>query len=142
MTALLSLHLLSIGIWIGVVAAEFVIEFDGMKDEESLIRAAKLHYSTDKWVEIPAFTTALVTGLLMIRTEHLSGLFLAKIIFALLAISFNVICIVAVFRRRKFAIQNDVVGMESTNGLMRLGALIIPFFIIAFALAAYLTIAA
>lgn len=138
MTILLSLHLLSIGIWIGVVGAEFAIEFDGMKDDKSLIKAAKLHYATDKWIEIPAFTTVLITGLLMVKTEHLSGLFLVKIIFSLLAILFNIICVIAVFKRRNYAIQDDIVGMKTADRLMKIGGLIIPSFLIAFALAAFL----
>ena len=36
-----------------------------MKDDESYIRASKMHYLTDIWIEIPAFTAVLITGLLM-----------------------------------------------------------------------------
>ena len=101
MTMLLTLHLLALGIWIGVVGAEFAIEFDGMKDDESHIRASKLHYTTDIWVEIPAFMTVLITGLLMLREDHLSGPFLYKVIFGLLAVAFNIVCVYAVFKRHK-----------------------------------------
>ena len=137
MTILLSLHLLAIGIWIGVVGAEFAIEFDGMKDDKSLLKAAKLHYTTDKWVEIPAFVTVLITGILMLDETHLTGLFLVKVIFGLLAVLFNFICVIAVFKRQKFAAAQDFDGMKSTDRLMRLGALVIPTFLIAFALGAY-----
>lgn len=65
MSLILIIHLIAIGIWIGVVGAEFAIEFDGMKDDESYIRASKMHYLTDIWIEIPAFTAVLITGLLM-----------------------------------------------------------------------------
>ena len=111
MGLILIIHLIALGIWIGVVGAEFAIEFDGMKDDESYVRASKLHYITDIWVEIPAFTTVLVTGLLMVNENHLSCVFLYKIIFALLAILFNVVCVYAVFQRRKFALSSDLVGM-------------------------------
>lgn len=37
------IHLLALGTWIGVVGAEFAIESDGMKNDESYIRASKLH---------------------------------------------------------------------------------------------------
>jgi len=30
----LIIHLIALGIWIGVVGAEFAIEFDGMKSDE------------------------------------------------------------------------------------------------------------
>lgn len=137
MTLLLTLHLLAIGIWIGVVGAEFAIEFDGMKDDESYIKAAKLHYTTDIWVEIPAFTVVLLTGLLMLNETHLEGLFLYKIIFGLLAIVFNLVCVVAVFKRKKFAVNNNIEGMQSTERIMKRGGLIIPTFLIAFALGIY-----
>ena len=42
MSLILIIHLIAIGIWIGVVGAEFAIEFDGMKDDESYIRASKM----------------------------------------------------------------------------------------------------
>ena len=133
----LIIHLIALGIWIGVVGAEFAIEFDGMKNDESLIKASKMHYITDIWVEIPAFTTVLVTGLLMLNESHLEGVFLYKVIFALLAIFFNIICVYAVFKRRKYALTSDIEGMKSTDTAMAIGGLIVPTFIIAFVLAIY-----
>lgn len=138
MSLILIIHLIALGIWIGVVGAEFVIEFDGMKNDESYIKASKMHYITDIWVEIPAFTTVLVTGLLMLNESHIAGVFLYKVIFALLAIIFNIVCVYAVFRRRKFALISDVEGMKSTETTMKIGGLIIPTFIAAFVLAIYI----
>ena len=137
MSLMLIIHLIALGIWIGVVGAEFAIEFYGMKDDESYINASKMHYTTDIWVEIPAFTTVLITGLLMLNESHLSGVFLYKIIFSLLAIFFNMVCVYAVFQRRKFALSADIDGMKSTDAAMKIGGLIIPTFIIAFLLAIY-----
>ena len=137
MSLILIIHLIALGIWIGVVGAEFAIEFDGMKDDESYIRASKLHYITDIWVEIPAFTMVLVTGLLMVNESHLSGVFLFKVIFALLAIIFNLICVYAVFKRRKFALSSNLAGMKSAEAVMKVGGLIIPTFVVAFVLAFY-----
>lgn len=75
MTILLSIHLIALGIWVGVVGAEFAIEFDGMKDDESFIKASKTHYATDIWIEMPAFTSVFVTGFLMLNESHLDGFF-------------------------------------------------------------------
>lgn len=138
MSLILIIHLIALGIWIGVVGAEFAIEFDGMKDNASLIKASKMHYITDICVEIPAFATVLVTGLIMLNESHLEGVFLYKIIFALLAIIFNIICVYAVFRRRKFALVSDIKGMESTDVAMKIGGLIIPTFLAAFVIAIYI----
>lgn len=134
----LIIHLIALGIWIGVVGAEFAIEFDGMKSDENLIKASKMHYTTDFWIEIPAFTTVLITGLLMLNESHLEGVFLYKIIFAVLAIFFNIICVYAVFKRRKFALNSDLEGMKTTDTAMTIGGLIVPTFLIAFGLAIYI----
>ncbi|CAH0991130.1 hypothetical protein SIN8267_01232 [Sinobacterium norvegicum] len=134
----LIIHLIALGIWIGVVGAEFAIEFDGMKSDENLIKASKMHYTTDLWVEIPAFTTVLITGLLMLNESHLEGVFLYKVIFALLAIFFNIICVYAVFKRRKFALNSDLDGIKTTGTAMAIGGLIVPAFLIAFGLAIYI----
>lgn len=138
MSLILIIHLIALGIWIGVVGAEFAIESDGMKNDESYIRASRMHYLTDLWIEIPAFTAVLVTGLLMLNESHLTGAFLYKVIFALLAIMFNIICVYAVFKRRKFALASDIAGMRSTGTAMKIGGLIIPTFLVAFILGIYL----
>lgn len=138
MSFTLVIHLIALGIWIGVVGAEFAIEFDGMKDDESHIRASKMHYLTDLWIEIPAITTVLITGLLMLSESHLAGVFLYKIVFAVLAIIFNIICVYAVFKRRKFALASDIDGMRSTDTAMKIGGLVIPAFLVAFTLGIYL----
>jgi hypothetical protein len=136
MTPLLVLHLIAVGIWLGVIGAEFFIEFDAVKDDESHIKASKMHFATDIWIEIPAFLTVGITGLLMLNASHMEGLFLYKIIFGLLAIVFNLVCVVAVYRRRNFALLGDIAGMKTTNPLMRLGgAGFIPCFLIAIVLA-------
>ncbi len=131
---LLTIHLIALGIWIGVVGAEFVIEFAGMKDNESLKSASLMHYKTDIWIEIPAFSIVLLTGFLMLNESHLEGLFFYKIIFAILAVFFNSINVYAVFKRRAFAIKDDLDGVQSVTRIMRLSGLVIPCFIIAFTL--------
>jgi hypothetical protein len=138
MSLLLIIHLIALGIWIGVVGAEAAIEFDGMKDDDSYIRASKMHYLTDIWIEIPAFTTVLVTGLLMLNESHLTGVFLYKVIFAVLAIIFNIICVYAVFKRRKFALSEDIEGMKTTDVAMKIGGLVVPSFLVAFILGIYI----
>lgn len=138
MSPLLTLHLLAIGIWLGVVGAEFVIEFDGMKSREARLRAAQLHYLTDIWIEVPAFTIVLLTGVLMLTPEHLSGLFLIKIIFGLAAILFNLVCVIAVMRRKKYAVLNQIEAMDKNETLMKIGGLVIPTFLIALGISIYL----
>lgn len=137
MSVLLFLHILAIGIWIGVVGAEFVIEFAGMKSQEARLAASRLHYLTDIWIEVPAFLVVLVTGFLMLTPEQMSGLFLVKVIFGLLAVALNAVCVFAVFKRQKHAERGNVAGMDSVEPLMKFGGLIIPVFLFAFGLGLY-----
>jgi hypothetical protein len=138
MSMLLTLHLLALGVWVGVAGAEFVIEFYGMKDDESLRTAAELHHKTDIWIEIPAFMTVLVTGLLMLGDHHLSGLFLIKLAFSLLAIFLNCVCVYAVVKRRTSLRSGDTEGLRAADRAMKLGGAIIPAFLVAFSLGLYL----
>jgi len=129
---------LGLGIWAGVVAAEVVIELDGAKSDDSLINASKLHYLTDIWVEIPAFSLVLITGLLMLSPEQLQGAFLYKVILGTAAVAFNFVCVYAVFKRRGYALVNDIKGMQSTDPVMKLGgAGFIPCFLGAIILGLY-----
>jgi len=141
MSILLAIHLLAIGIWLGVVGAEFAIEIAGMKNDEELKRASLLHYQTDIWVEIPAFLTVLATGFLMLEGAQLEGVILAKVIFGLLAVMFNLIAVYAVFVRRKKILSGDMDGLGSVQRAMRISSLVIPCFVIALALGFYSLVA-
>jgi hypothetical protein len=139
MSSLLALHLVAVGIWIGVVAAETFIELDGKEDDRSHIKASRLHYLTDIWVEIPAFTTVLVTGALMLTDEHLHGLVLVKIVCGLIAIVANIVCVYAVFVRNRHAGKQNMVGVQSAERVLLVGGVaFIPSFIAAIAIASYL----
>ncbi len=141
MSSLLALHLVAVGIWVGVVAVETFIELDGKKDDQSHIKASRLHYLTDIWVEIPAFTTVLITGALMLADEHLHDLFLVKIVCGLIAIASNLVCVYAVFVRNRHAGKQDMEGVHSAERVLLAGGVaFIPSFIAAIAIASYLVI--
>lgn len=116
MEILLILHLLALGIWIGVVGAEFVIE---LRAEEGL--AARMHYLTDLWIEVPAFTLVLITGLAMLPAQSLQGLLLYKLPLALLAIVFNLVCVIAVWLRKRALESGDQQALQKTQHLLMLG---------------------
>jgi len=138
MSVSLLLHLLALGVWIGVVGAEFAIEFHGMRDKESLRTAAELHYKTDLWIEVPAIAVVLVSGLLMLGEIQPGAILWTKIAFALLAIAFNVVCVYAVWKRRVSLRAADAAGLARANRAMKISAAVIPTFLVAFALAIYL----
>src|SRR5690606_3318902 len=97
-------------------------------------------YKTDIWVEIPAFSTVLVTGILMLPGAQPGALLLTKLVFALLAIAFNCVCVFAVFKRRASLRSGDVEGMAVADRAMRLGGAIVPTFLVALSLGLYLVI--
>lgn len=141
MSPLFALHLIAVGVWVGVIAAETVIELDGKKDDASLIKASKLHYTTDIWIEIPSFITVLLTGILMLTETHLQGLFLVKVICGLIAVIANLICVYGVFVRNQHAVNHNIHGVRSTEPVLVVGGIgFIPSFIAAIAIAAYLTL--
>lgn len=73
----------------------------------------------------------------MTDSSHLSGLFLAKIIFGILAITFNAICVFAVFKRYKYVQLLDTKGMDSAEPFMKLGGLVIPAFLVTLGISVY-----
>ncbi|MBN7796664.1 hypothetical protein [Parahaliea mediterranea] len=138
MTIVLIVHLLAVGVWIGVVGAEWVIERDGTASPEANLRAASMHAVTDRWIELPALLVILATGLLMLHERHFEGLFLYKLIFAMLAILFNLICVYAVFKRKECLQIDDAKGLARAGRYMLISAGVIPSFILAIGLGIYI----
>ena len=69
------------------------------KSDDELQLVGRLHYLTDIFIEIPAFSGVVITGLMMIDVELLSGLYLLKIVLGSLAVLVNAACLVPVLRR-------------------------------------------
>lgn len=107
MSGLLLVHLMAVGAWLGCVACETVLE-QSRRDRELRTAVARYHYWIDLCVEIPLFTTVLVTGLLMIDPSRLAdGLYLTKIIAGATAVAVNLYSFYPVSRRRRAAIAGD-----------------------------------
>lgn len=100
MTAILFLHIFSVAFWLGCVAVEIVIERSRRGSFENQAMVARLHYQIDLFVEIPTFTSVLITGLLMLDVSRMSGLYLMKVVFGLLAILINGLCVIPVIKRK------------------------------------------
>jgi uncharacterized membrane protein len=104
MNALLPLHLLGVGLWLGCVLTEVLFEralLGKGRAQEALL--ADLHRRVDVFVEVPAFVLVLVSGAVMLST-HAADLWLhAKIGFGVLAIAANVYCVWLVFARARAA---------------------------------------
>jgi uncharacterized membrane protein len=103
-SALLSIHIAFVGIWLGCVLTEALFEraLLGQGRAQELILVS-LHKRVDLFVEIPAFLVVLVTGALMLVNAAPSALLHAKIAFGFIAIAANAYCVWLVFRRAKAA---------------------------------------
>lgn len=104
MNALLPLHLLAVGLWLGCVLTEVAFEralLGKGRAQEALL--ADLHRRVDVVIEVPAFMLVLGTGILMWPNTPGGALLYAKIGFGVLAIAANVYCVWLVLRRAKAA---------------------------------------
>jgi len=110
MTTVLFVHLIAIGIWVGCVATEIVCEL-GQKNvnfKQSYI--APLHWSIDKFVEIPAILVTVFTGLLMLEDAAWTTLFKIKIITGIAAVILNSVAAFTVYMRYKYFTENNEQG--------------------------------
>lgn len=95
----LFLHLLFVGVWIGCVMVETVIE----RSLWSRKIAPQLHYVIDRWVEIPAFSIVLITGFWMFELDRFRGWYAVKVVCGSIAVATNIYCVLPVTRRRAAA---------------------------------------
>lgn len=110
MTLTLFIHLIAIGIWAGCVATEVVCELEQkhVKFKDSYI--ASLHWSIDKFVEIPAIFITAITGYLMLNDVVFDSLLTIKISAGVLAIIFNLIASYSVYKRYKCLVADNEAG--------------------------------
>ncbi|MBI2565652.1 MAG: hypothetical protein HYV63_01290 [Candidatus Schekmanbacteria bacterium] len=105
MSGALFVHFLALGTWLGCVAVEAVLEIAGAGE---LPTVARLHRWIDAFVEIPAFTAVVVSGLWMFDLDRFGGVYLAKILCGLAAVLVNVLCVGPVFARVRAVAAGDV----------------------------------
>ena len=104
-----AVHLIVLGMWLGVVITEVLFEFTA-SDADSLRAAARFHYNVDKYGELPILIAIVVTGaILAARAWPLTPLHYVKIALSLIAVALAVICTTWVFRRR---------GVDDVNALL------------------------
>lgn len=111
MSALLLLHLTGLALWIGVIGVEFIMERGRARSREVGYAVAQFHYRTDIFLEAPAFTVVLVTGLLMLDTTPLQGWFLVKVACGLVAIGMNALSMIPVILRKRAADAGDITAV-------------------------------
>lgn len=118
MPVVLFLHLFVLGMWLGCVMVEAVLEVMGRRSPALGDAAARLHKMIDRFVEIPAFTTVLVTGLIMVRWDETSLAYWIKIGLGLTTIAINAACVIPVLRRVTALDRGDQRGSERQSRLI------------------------
>jgi len=110
---LLQLHLFAVGLWLGTVATETVLEFSA-RDAASRRAVAVAHGKIDQWVEIPVVIAVVATGVLLLARVWPGSLLLwVKIGAGLLAVTAQVICIPLV--RARLRETDEVRGRALTR---------------------------
>ena len=101
MSALQLLHLSAVMFWIGCVATEIIVEQYGGRHPLWKLAVPDLHRMIDRWVEIPAFVTVLITGALLFDHQRFltEGLYQLKISAGLAAVFANLFCLYPVRQR-------------------------------------------
>ncbi len=138
MSGLLLVHLIGVGAWMGCVAVEALIEARRDSGDQLHLDTATLHLKIDLFVEVPALLLVAYTGAAMLVQTEVTLLLVLKLIFALLAIAFNAVCVWVVIKRyRATTIGIEAVRAESAR-LDKMGPLLLPSWLATLAIGAYL----
>jgi hypothetical protein len=131
-------HLILISAWAGLVLAEVVMEAV-CRTEAGLRQAAEIHFWLDVLLEVPLIAGVLATGaVLTLRAWPVSTIHWVKIGAALIAIGWNLYCVVVVARRRRSV--DDVAALRRYRARVFLSLAGVPFGLVALYLGlAYLT---
>ncbi len=96
MDPLIGAHLLSIGLWGGLVFVEIVFEFQMFRGRLDQLDVAILHRITDRFLELPILALVVATGWMLWQRSGYPDELLPKVLFGLGAVLANVICYIIV----------------------------------------------
>jgi len=143
MRVLLFLHLVLLSAWLGCILVEAIYEHSIEKTDGMRVFVSRLHCTTDRFVEIPAFVGVLVTGAAMATQVPMTPLLTLKILFGLIAIIFNAICVVLVVRRLRHAEAADFQAWDTVDHKQHVyGAVVLISLLLALGIGGYLYAAA
>ncbi|MEN8719480.1 MAG: hypothetical protein ABF296_04355 [Oceanococcaceae bacterium] len=109
MSSVVFLHVFAVAFWLGCVAVEVVVEQVGLRREDLRAAVSQFHFYVDRFVEIPAITVVLLSGLWLFEPARFvsDGLYTAKVIAGLLAVGANIVSIHPVIMRKRAADDGD-----------------------------------
>lgn len=118
MNAWLLVHLLALGVWLGCVSVESIIETFAHRDAALRAAVARMHFWVDVLVEVPAFTLVAVSGVAMLRADLFRGAYAVMVVAGSLAIAVNLWCVLPVVRRKVAADRNDPRAVAAQSRLV------------------------
>lgn len=123
----LYIHLTALGVWVGLVLVESIMELQKSPGKDYNFTIAKVHLKVDAFCEIPAFMTVLITGLIMLDPARLEGWYLVKVVCGSLAIAINAWCVTYVIRRGIAARRGNLEEtMRLTRSIIMTGVIAVP----------------
>lgn len=98
-----TIHVCVFCFWLGIIAVETLIERQRFMGRQETLNAAQYHYQIDVYLEVPAFIILLLTGMMMLDPNQLSGWYLVKVICGVMAVGINAWCVLPVIQRKNAA---------------------------------------
>ncbi|KWO66290.1 hypothetical protein [Burkholderia ubonensis] len=133
------LHLFFVAAGMSCVVVEGI--FEHSIDQSPPLRdfITPLHWTTEKYVEIPSFTIVLVTGAILLAHTMPTPLLMTKIAFGAVAIALNAVCVGIVIRRRRHVAARDYAAWERSDRLQhKLGGVVAIAMVVALGIGGYL----
>ena len=134
-SVLLTVHLLAVAFWLGVVGVEFLLERGRAQSHQHGFNVARLHLQIDAFLEMPAFLVVLATGLALLEPQRMHGLYALKVAAGALAVLGNLLCLAPILLRKRAAERQDLHAViRYSRWVDRISAIAIPAGLAAFAL--------
>jgi len=141
MDPILFTHLMAVGIWIGCVMTETVMELAEQYKPPQETNIAAFHWKIDMFVELPAIAVALGSGLMLASVAAADPLIHTKIGLGLTAAIGNLISVVLIYKRNQAHINEDWATYKKLDLLhARIGKLFLVVLVATFGLGAYLLV--
>ena len=123
---ILTLHIMAIGIWVGCILTEGVMEASREKDLQHHKSISSMHTKIDLFVEGPALIVLFVTGLIMFTQGDQPNIIRVKAIIGMVAIALNCVCFYLIAKRdRLFAAGDDEQAIKMAKVQDAVGGLMI-----------------
>lgn len=120
MSSLQFIHVFAVAFWLGCVAVEVVVEQVGLRRAELRPAVPQFHFYVDRFIEIPAFTTVLITGVLLFESSRFTTdwVYATKLVCGLLAVGANIYSIYPVIMRKRASDAGDKAGVRRYGKLI------------------------